>query len=134
MGRQASVLLQVKFSDGSAHAVQVKADDLITAKGCVEELQGFMSAEHVEEARFPMMCGPNCATLTIAHPEPIFRMWDLSLPDRSQPVTSPRDLCEPFSQLIQLGHSTIENLRGIGCRRAKSAKEKACSGYRRCRR
>jgi hypothetical protein len=44
---------EVKYSDGSTHAVQVKAEDLITAKDCIEERPSVISAKHVEESEIP---------------------------------------------------------------------------------
>jgi hypothetical protein len=41
---------EVKYSDGSTHAVQVRATDLIAAKDCIEKDPRVLSIKPVEES------------------------------------------------------------------------------------
>ena len=53
MAEKQTFFFEVKYSDGSTHAVKVKAADLITAKDCIEEHPTVISAKHVEESEIP---------------------------------------------------------------------------------
>jgi hypothetical protein len=44
---------EVKASDGSTHAAQVKAVNLIAAKDCIEKYPNVISAQHIDESEIP---------------------------------------------------------------------------------